>query len=94
MEYFEDLEKSNRFLHYVQLEHPAMWESLLRAQGMGLIHIDEENDAITATNRLLLTYPDLHEVLNVITESWVKEKSAKIGQDIFQTLLSKRNENE
>lgn len=74
------------FINYLQLEQPGIWSSLLRAEGLGLVHIDRENDAVTATNRLLLTYPDLHEVLNLITESWFKEKSAQIGNELIKEL--------
>jgi primosomal protein N' (replication factor Y) len=38
-----------------------------------LIIVDEENDAITATNRLLWVYPGIHEALNVIINQWVEK---------------------
>lgn len=75
------------YINYLKLEQPGIWQSILRAADEGLIFVDEENDSVTATARLLLTYPDLHEVLNMLTENWLQEKSPGAGQDLIKSLL-------
>ena len=58
------------FLKSVKEEHPNLWESIRQAAKSGLILIDEQNDSITATNRLLFTYPDLHEAISTLINEW------------------------
>ena len=82
----EQLNASNYFLEYVKKESPEIWSALKRAEGLGLVHIDEENDAVTATNRLLLTYPDLHEVINFLTETWHQKQAENMGKAIISSL--------
>lgn len=77
-----------RYIEYLQIQHPKIWESLLRAAKDGLVHIDKEADSVTATNRLLLTYPDLHDILNIISEEWYKDKAIEAGEHQFRDLLS------
>ncbi|MGK0291017.1 MAG: hypothetical protein ACI86H_002484 [bacterium] len=79
------------FINYLQLEETAIWTSLLGAAESGLVFIDRENDAVTATTRLLLTYPDLHEVLNFLTDAWFQKRSAEIGHNLIQSLHIKKN---
>ena len=63
-------EKFDSFIDFAS-SHEALWQSIQRASNDGLIIVDEENDAITATNRLLWVYPGIHEALNVIINQWV-----------------------
>jgi hypothetical protein len=56
---------------------PAAWYLLLEAKKEGLVTIDEELDAITATNHLLLIYPGLHEVLTRIINAWTEDQAIK-----------------
>ena len=65
------------YIAYLKLNQPQIWLSLKKAAADGLIFIDEEADAITASNRLLLTYPNLHEVLNLLVESWMNDTILK-----------------
>lgn len=58
------------FLKSIQTTHPNLWESILASSKSGLIVIDQQNDSITATNRLLLTYPDLHEAISTLVNEW------------------------
>lgn len=61
------------FIEYAKNRQPALLASLKHAEEIGLIIIDPETDAVTATNRLLLTYPGLHETLSVIINQWNEE---------------------
>lgn len=83
--------KRERYIDYLKIQHPKIWESLNRAAQDGLVYIDHEADSVTATNRLLLTYPDLHDILNVINEEWYKDKAIKAGEDQFKDLISQLN---
>ena len=82
----EKLNVQHTFLEYIKKEKYGVWVTLLSAAATGLIIIDHENDAISATNRLLLTYPDLHEALNILTEDWIAKHSDTIGKDTICTL--------
>lgn len=85
--------ESGKFTAYLQRYQPKVWESLVSAASDGLILIDEETDSVTPTNRLLLTYPDLHAVLCFLIDTWaVREKEAH-GEASWQ-LFVKGMENE
>ncbi|MDX2470972.1 MAG: hypothetical protein QNL04_10400 [SAR324 cluster bacterium] len=77
----------NSYIEYVKTKEPRMWASLEGAAKEGLIFIDEKNDAITATNRLLLTYPALHEIINYLVGEWKAEQAKTIGFDHIKSLL-------
>lgn len=64
--------KTLSFIQSIKEEQPHLWQIILSAANEELIIIDEENDALTATNRLLLTYPGLHDVLAFITDQWTE----------------------
>ncbi|WP_320044650.1 hypothetical protein [uncultured Desulfobacter sp.] len=70
---------------------PKLWESLEHAATLGLIFIDEEHDAVTATNRLLLTYPDLHGALNQIIDHWSNQADG--GMDALAEILHRTKGN-
>ncbi len=76
------------FIDYLQSEQPDIWNSIKDAAAEGLILIDEDNDAVSATNRLLLTYPDLHAVLNLLVDSWVRTKSEDFASKALNTILA------
>ena len=65
---------TDSFIHFLKHDRPDVWEALLGAQRQGLIMIDEENDAVTATNRLLWTYPGLHGALSTILNDWTENR--------------------
>ncbi len=65
----------NSFIESLKQDQPQLWENIVAASQEGLIVIDEENDAVTATNRLLLTYPGLHEVLAFLNDQWIENLS-------------------
>jgi hypothetical protein len=48
-----------------------------------VVVVDEKTDAVTATNRLLLTYPGLHDTLVTLINAWAErtfDSSAHIAQ--------------
>ena len=73
------------FIESMKTDQPMIWAKLLEAAADGLVFIDEETDAVTATNRLLLTYPDLHDLLNFFTDQWVEMEMTK--PNFFKDLL-------
>ena len=75
----------------LQQEQPELWRSIEGAAAEGLMIIDAANDALTATNRLLFTYPGLHEVLAFITDQWVEQDLAE--QSALSDLLKPKNFN-
>jgi len=88
--FFKDRQHAG-LLASIKAGAPKLWESLEHAAGLGLIFIDEEHDAVTATNRLLLTYPDLHGVLNQIIDHWSSQ--AEADMDAFNEILHKTKGN-
>ena len=62
------------FIKYIRETQPLLWQSVKMAANEGLIVIDEKNDGICATNRLLVTYPGLHKVLQRIINSWAEDR--------------------
>lgn len=62
-------------LQSIRQDAPKLWAAFTLAAGHGLIFIDEANDAITASNRLLLTYPDLHEMTCQIIDHWAHHRA-------------------
>ena len=74
------------FFEYLQREERATW-TLLKIVGKdGLVIINPETDAVTATNRLLLTYPGLHEILTTLINQWAEEQQNV--SDAFRSLIS------
>jgi hypothetical protein len=59
-------------VEYMRERQPASWALLKLAAAQGLVVIDEATDSITATNRLLLTYTGLHEVVSMLVDSWAE----------------------
>ena len=59
------------FLKYLIEEQPVFLKSLALARRQGLIVVDEELDAVAASNRLLLTSDVLQEVLNEMVGDWM-----------------------
>ena len=76
--------KKYSLIESIKVVQPQLWEVIQSAAKEGLIVLDEGSDAITATNRLLLTYPGLHEVLAFITDQWVE---AELEQENFLSAL-------
>ena len=60
------------YIGSLKKKQPQLWNTIVSAAEQGLIIIDEENDAVTATNRLLLTYPGLHDVLSYLNDQWAE----------------------
>lgn len=61
-----------RLIEHLKTRQPATWALLKAAAADGLVVIDEETDPFTATNRLLLTYPGLHDTLATLTNAWAE----------------------
>lgn len=74
------------FIKSIQDTHPQLWESILNSSKSGLILIDEENDSISATNRLLLTYPDLHEAISTLINEWEQMHLKQNSKDYFKQI--------
>ena len=74
------------FIEYIKNETPAVWEKMEYAAQEGLVYIDINSDAVTASNRLLLTYPDLHEVLSTLINQWAE--SAEIDHGFLHDILN------
>ncbi|HCY85563.1 MAG TPA: hypothetical protein DHV36_10550 [Desulfobacteraceae bacterium] len=64
----------------IRQQSPELWKALKNGESQGLIFLDEANDAVSATNRLLLTYPDLHEVVNQIVDQWTRTHAPDFRQ--------------
>jgi hypothetical protein len=80
------------FLQSIKETQPQLWQTIEKTSKDGLIIIDEENDAITATNRLLWTYPDLHETISVLINQWSERELKENSEDIFKNLISNLKE--
>lgn len=78
--------KSHGFIDYIKIRNPSVWASLEYAAQEGLVYIDADSDAVTASNRLLLTYPDLHEVLSTLINQWAE--SAEIDHGFLHNILN------
>jgi hypothetical protein len=81
------MKSDTSYINYLKLEQPEIWQSILSAENDGLIVIDEETDSVTATNRLLLTYPGLHDILNMLVEGWNQKKAESFGYEIISNLI-------
>ena len=82
--------KYKSYIESLKTEHPQLWFSIAAAAHDGLVVIDEESDAITATNRLLLTYPGLHEILSFLNDQWTE--STLLENSAFSALLQPLSE--
>jgi hypothetical protein len=74
------------FLEDIKKTQPELYASLKKYADDGLFVIDEQNDAITATNRLLFTYPDLHLALSTLINSWYDNHLTQDISNIFKEL--------
>lgn len=82
------MDEESSFISSLQREQPQLWQTIVSAANEGLIIIDQENDAVTATNRLLLTYPGLHDILAFITNQWTENQMNT--KKHFQNLVHKQ----
>jgi len=83
----------HKFTSYLQDNQPKVWASLVHAAEEGLVVINEELDSVTATNRLLLTYPDLHAMLCFLVDNWaVREKEVHGKSSWGQLIKGLKNE--
>ncbi|MFC1652437.1 hypothetical protein ACFL3F_01835 [Planctomycetota bacterium] len=73
------------FLDFLHKEHRAIWTALKIAEQENLVHMDTETDAISGTNRLLLTYPGLHDVLSLLTNEWAENQN---NTEAFHELIT------
>ena len=76
------MKQTDTFIDYLKSEHPRWWNAINKAADEGLIVIDEANDALTDTNRLLMTYPALHAVLKFLLKSWVRGKRGALPRHL------------
>ncbi len=70
-------------IQHLKTQQPKTWALLEDAAREGLVAIDEQIDAVTATNRLLLTYPGLHNAIATLTNAWAErsfDASAHVAQ--------------
>ena len=54
------------FLEYLAEKQPVFFKSLEMAQKQGLLMVDEEIDAVSASNRLIFTNDVLQQTLNLM----------------------------
>lgn len=79
------MSKPPGLIEHLKERQPATWALLKLAAADGLVLIDEECDAVTATNRLLLTYPGLHDTISALIDSWAERSCNTSSQ--FSSLL-------
>jgi hypothetical protein len=82
------------FIGKIKKEQPALWEQIVTISKDGLIIVDEENDAVTATNRLLWTYPGIHDALATIVDQWSNKHSQKDSEENFKNIIQNIKENQ
>lgn len=75
------------FLKTIQKTHPDLWATIEQTAKSGLVIIDEENDSVTATNRLLFTYPGLHEALSTLINEWEENHLRKNKKNYFNEIV-------
>ena len=73
------------FLEYLREQQPVIWRTLLESEQKGLLVIDEEADAISATSRLLLTNDILQQNLKLLSDDWATEVCS--SDDHFRHIL-------
>lgn len=83
--------KSEGFLANIKRTQPQLWETILKSSKEGLLIVDEENDSISPTNRLLWTYPDLHEAISVLINEWTQKEIKNTQKELFNDLISNLN---
>ena len=84
--------KRESFLQYLIDEQPVFLKSLALARRQGLIVVDEEFDAVGASNRLLLTSDVLQEVLNEMVGDWMDFETG--SAEHFAKLISEEGGDE
>ena len=80
------------FLKYLIDEQPVFLKSLALARRQGLIVVDEELDAVGASNRLLLTSDVLQEVLNEMVGDWMDFETG--SAEHFARLIAEEDNDE
>lgn len=71
----------NGFIDYLKKEQPMVWTLIKQAANTDeLFILDEKTDSISVTNRLLFTYPGLHEVLVRIVNQWNEAKDLEYSK--------------
>ena len=75
------------FIDSIKKTQPQLWLTLEKTAKDGLIFIDEENDAVTASNRLLWTYAGLHEALSAIINDWNSRSITEESEENYKNLI-------
>ena len=65
-----DRSAHDSFLEYLSERQPV-FKSLEMAQKQGLLIVDEDIDAVSASNRLLFTNDVLQQTLNLMVADWM-----------------------
>ena len=84
--------KRHTFLQYLIDEQPVFLKSLVMAKKQGLIVVDEELDAVGASNRLLLTSQVLQDNLNEIVGDWMDFETG--SEEHFAALIRLEDDDE
>ena len=66
-----DRSAHDSFLEYLSERQPVFFKSLEMAQKQGLLIVDEDIDAVSASNRLLFTNDVLQQTLNLMVADWM-----------------------
>jgi hypothetical protein len=70
---------SSGFIDYLKSKEPATWALIKQtAETSDLIVVDEGSDSVTASNRLLWTYPGIHQALSTIINAWNENEHQQI----------------
>ena len=83
----------NGFIESIKQQQPGLWKMIHDTAQSGMIVIDEENDSVTATNRLLWTYPDLHLTISSLINSWNEKNLQVNSEQNFKELIKNMKEN-
>ena len=86
------MSKPEGYIEYLRRTQPAIIKTLEMAAEQGLVVLDEEIDALGATNRLLFTNPIIHEVLNSLISEWADYRADTSGH--FSSLLRGNDDDE
>lgn len=89
----EFMSQGQSFLEYLLAEEPVFLKTLAVARQQGLLVVDEELDAVGASNRLLLTSTVLQDVLNEMVADWMdhEENSKANFEELVKGLKEKQD---
>ena len=89
------MNQGQSFLEYLLAEEPVFLKTLAVARQQGLLVVDEELDAVGASNRLLLTSTVLQDVLKEMVADWMDhEENSKANFEGLVAALKEKQDAE